>query len=76
MMSLFNRSAAIAAMPIWIARWLLPNIGYVVQGMATARLGVLAGIWGLVELILASVAGAWLYTEGQAAAAGGGDVAA
>ena len=70
------QSAAIAAMPIWIAAWLAPIVGYVVQGMATTGLGVLIGAWGLVELILASVAGAWLYTEGQAAAAGGGDAAA
>ena len=70
------QAAVLAAIPIWIAGWLLPIIGYVAQGMATTGLGVLAGAWGLVELILASVAGAWLYTEGQAAAGGGGDLAA
>ena len=65
------QAAVLAAIPIWIAGWLLPIVGYVVQGMATAGLGALGGAWGLGELILASVAGAWLYTEGGGAASTG-----
>lgn len=69
------QTAVMTAVPIWIAGWLLPTVAYVAQGMATTGLGVIAGGWGLVEVSLASVAGAWLYTEGGPAAAGG-DMAA
>ncbi len=60
------KSAAIAAIPIWIAGFLLPLVGYVVQGMFPTNLAILAGVWGLAEMISAAIAGAWLYTEGEA----------
>ncbi len=65
------KSAAIVAIPIWIAGFLIPTVGYVVQGMFPTNLAILVGVWGLVEIIAAAIAGAWLYTEGEAAAGGG-----
>ncbi len=65
------KSAAIAAIPIWIAGFLIPTVGYAVQGMVPTNLAILAMVWGLAEMIAAAIVGAWLYTEGEAAAGGG-----
>ncbi len=65
------KSAAIAAIPIWIAGFLVPAVGYVVQGMFSTNVAILSVTWGLAEMIAAAIAGAWLYTEGEAAAGGG-----
>ncbi len=66
------KSAAIAAIPIWIAGFLLPLVSFVVQGMIPTGFAVTAMVWGLAEMIAAAIAGAWLYTEGEAS--GGGAV--
>ncbi len=60
------KSAAIAAIPIWIAGFLVPTVGYVIQGMFPTNIAILALVWGLVEMIAGAIAGAWLYTEGEA----------
>ena len=65
------KSAAIAAVPIWIAGFLIPAVGYAVQGMFPTNVAILWIVWGLAEMIAAAIAGAWLYTEGEAAAGGG-----
>ncbi len=64
------KSAAIVAIPIWIVGFLLPNVGYVVQGMFPTNLAILGAVWGLVEMIAAATAGAWLYTEGEPSGGG------
>ena len=35
----------------------------VVIGLTPANLLAVAGIWGLVEMVVAAVAGAWVYKE-------------
>lgn len=66
------KSAAIVAIPIWVVGFLLPNVGYVVQGMFPTNVAILGAVGGLVEMIAAAIAGAWLYTEGEPS--GGGAV--
>ena len=60
-----------AAINIWNAKFLLPSVSYVVQGMFPTSVAILAMVWGLAEMIVAAIAGAWLYSEGEAAAGGG-----
>lgn len=38
-------------------------VGWVMIGMISAGVGVVVAVWGLVEIGLASLAGAWLYRE-------------
>ena len=64
------KSAAIVAIPIWIVGFLIPTVGYVVQGMFPANIAILGAVWGLVEMIGAAIAGAWLYTEGEPSGGG------
>ena len=64
------KSAAIVAIPIWIAGFLIPTVGYVVQGMFPTSVAILGATWGLVELTVAAIAGAWLYSEGDASGGG------
>jgi len=64
------KSAAIVAIPIWIAGFLLPTVGYVVLGVFPMNLAILAAVWGLVEMIACAIAGAWLYTEGEPSGGG------
>jgi hypothetical protein len=48
---------------VWFFAYLWPGIADVVMQMFPANLVGIALGWGLVEIILASIAGAWLYTE-------------
>ena len=56
------KTAVIAALVVWLVS-LLPAFGDVVLGIAPANLLVITGAWSLVEMIVAAVAGAWLYKE-------------
>ena len=57
------RTALCAGSAVWFFAYLYPNIGLVVLGFFPGRLIALATLWGLVELLVAAVAGAWLYKE-------------
>jgi hypothetical protein len=57
------KTAVIAALVVWLTS-MLPAFGDVVLGMTPANLLVITGVWSLVEMIIAAVAGAWLYREG------------
>ena len=56
-------TAIVAAVGVWFLAYLYPSAFLVVMGMFPAGLTALALLWGLAEIILASVAGAWLYSE-------------
>jgi len=58
------RTALCAGSAVWFFAYLYPSIGMGVLGFFPAGLMTLAVIWGLVELLVAAVAGAWLYKEG------------
>ena len=51
----------------WIFVYVLPTLGNWALGLFPKRLLVIGVLVGLVEVILASVAGAWLYKEGPSA---------
>jgi hypothetical protein len=58
------KTAAIVGVVVWALAYLLPAVGYWNLDLFPANLLVIGCVWGLVELILATVAGAWVYKEG------------
>jgi len=57
------RTAVCAGLTVWALGWLVPNISFAAMGLMPAKLLVIATVWSAVEVTLATVAGAWLYTE-------------
>jgi hypothetical protein len=56
------KTAIIAAVVVWIFG-LLSGLSDVIVGLISAGTLVLPAVWGLVETIVAAVAGAWVYQE-------------
>ena len=56
-------TALCAALTIWGLAYLYPNIFITIMDLFPAKLMVIGTVWGLVEVIAAGVAGAWVYTE-------------
>jgi len=61
------KTAALTGFAFWIFASALPTLGNWALGLFPKRLLVIGVLVGLVEVILASVAGAWLYKEVSAA---------
>ena len=57
------KTAVLTGFGYWIFAYALSNFGTWATGLFPHRLLLIATIVGLVELIVASVAGAWLYKE-------------
>jgi len=57
------KTAALTGLGYWIFAYALPNLGTWAMGLFPHHLLLLGSAIGLVELILASIAGAWLYKE-------------
>ena len=57
------KTAALTGFAFWIFAYALPTLGQWALGLFPERLLVIGVLAGLVEVILASVAGAWLYKE-------------
>lgn len=57
------KTAIIVAVALFIGGTLLTLMGYGMMGLFPTRLLVIWGIIGFVELILVSLAGAWVYRE-------------
>ena len=59
------KTAVCAGLAVWVAGVLLPNIGFMwAAGLFPASLTVMTTAAGIVELVLAALAGAALYKEG------------
>jgi hypothetical protein len=56
-------TALCAGSTVWFLAYLYPSIGYAALGIFPTRLLAIGVVWGLVELLLASVAGARVYQE-------------
>ena len=56
-------TALCAAAMVWFLAYVYPSIGFAVMGVFPTRLIAIGIVWGLGELLLAGVAGAWLYQE-------------
>jgi hypothetical protein len=57
------QAAASIALAIWYLAYLFPGIFMGAMGLFSNRLTAIAAIWGLVEIEVATVVGAWLYSE-------------
>lgn len=57
------KTAVRAGLTVWFLAFLRSRLGLVALGVFSSQLMVFAAVWGLVEMILASLAGAWLYQE-------------
>lgn len=57
------KTAVITALGIWVIGYALPDFDYWASGVLTSNLLCVAMLVGLVEIIVASVAGAALYKE-------------
>ena len=62
------KTAIIAGLALWTVAWALMGLSLTFSGMVTPRIALVSAIWGLFEVPLASLAGAWLYREGDQAA--------
>jgi hypothetical protein len=56
-------SAACAGSAVWFFAYLYPSAGMALMHMFPRRLIAIGLVWGLVEVIVATIAGAWAYTE-------------
>lgn len=56
-------TAIIAAAVIWIIAWALLGASASLSGIMTARIAMISAAWGLVEVPVAALAGAWVYRE-------------
>ncbi len=61
------KTAVVAGLTMWVVAWLLVSAYVIAIGMYPASLFIAATVWGLFELPIAAVAGAWLYQESDAA---------
>ncbi len=61
-------TAILAGLAAWALAVFLPNLGNYPLGLFPARLLVISTVVALVEIVVATVAGAWLYKEKERAA--------
>lgn len=57
------KTAVCAGLTAWALAYLYAAIGQAPIGLFPTRLLVIGTVWGLFELAIAAVAGAWLYKE-------------
>ncbi|MGH9460586.1 MAG: hypothetical protein ACRD1X_05185 [Vicinamibacteria bacterium] len=57
------KTAVCAGVVVWLVGYLGPMVGYSAMGLWTMRLALIASALGLVEAVVATVLGAWLYKE-------------
>lgn len=56
-------TALLAGFVVWVLANLLGNVAMLNMGLFPARLLAIGLVWGLIELLIATAAGAWLYRE-------------
>jgi hypothetical protein len=56
-------TAVIAGAVVWFFAYLHQSFALVLMGVFPAKVMVVGTVWGLVEIIVASIAGAWVYKE-------------
>lgn len=57
------KTALYAGLGVWLLGYCLPTLTWIPMGLFPVRLVTLAVIVGLVEILVATEAGAWLYQE-------------
>lgn len=58
-------TAVCASLLCWGLGYLYPNLFFYVMNLFPRDIIILTSIWGMVEVVIAGVAGAWAYTEVQ-----------
>jgi hypothetical protein len=56
-------TAAIAGLVVWFFAYLYGAVAMVLMGLFPVKVMMVTTIWGLPEIIVATIAGAWVYTE-------------
>ena len=59
------KTAVIAGLTIWCVAWLLTGASFITVGIFPLGQMVASIIWGLFEVPIAAVAGAWFYREDE-----------
>ncbi len=57
------KAAIVAAVILWFGIYLYSGIIYMLLFGTTMNVLIIGLVWGLVEYIIATIAGAWVYTE-------------
>jgi hypothetical protein len=57
------KTAVIVAIAMWIGGYLLSLVGYQMIGLYPSSMLIMWGLIGLIEMIVASVVGGWVYRE-------------
>lgn len=57
------KTGACAGVAVWFFAYLYPSAGMALMHMFSRRLIAVAVVWGFAEIVIAAVAGAWLYKE-------------
>jgi hypothetical protein len=57
------KTALYAGLAVWVLGSLLPSVNWGPRGLVPGHLFVVAVVVGLVEIVAATEAGAWLYQE-------------
>ena len=57
------KTAIIAGLVLWTLVWALLGASASLSGMITPSIAVISALWGVVELPIAAIAGAWVYRE-------------
>ena len=61
------KTAVVAGLTMWVVAYLLVSAYVSIIGVYPVGLLIAGTVWGLFELPIAAVAGAWFYQEGDAA---------
>ena len=57
------QTAVCASLTVWGLAYLYPNLFIMIMNLFPRRMMVIATAWGLAEVLIAGIAGAWLYSE-------------
>ena len=57
------QTAAIAGLAVWFFAYLYGAVAIVLMGMLGKKVMLISTLWGLPEIVIASIAGAWAYKE-------------
>ncbi|MEW9921019.1 hypothetical protein AB2B41_15510 [Marimonas sp. MJW-29] len=57
------KTAILSGLTLWLIAWALMGISLTLSGVVTSRIAIVSAIWGVFEVPLAALAGAWFYRE-------------
>lgn len=57
------KTAVMVGVAVWFPGYFMPVVGWLVFGLSPLNPALITIVWGLVELVLSALAGAWLYQE-------------